>query len=359
MASIQIENLHQVYGEIHALTQVNLEIREGEFFSLLGPSGSGKTTLLRLIAGFEPPEGGTIRIDGEDVTRLPPERRRVGMVFQNYALFPHLDVFENVAYGLRAQKAKRETLRRRVRAMLELVDLSGFESRDVHSLSGGQQQRVALARAVAPHPRVLLMDEPLSNLDARLRLQTRRQIRDLQRQLGMTTVYVTHDQSEAFALSDRLALMLDGRIIQVGTPKEVYESPQSTQSADFLGEMNWLACPISKIANGPGWRVDLLENTLDVPDCRLNGTLPDAGSVLVGIRPESFGPAGAYPHRFEVHIRSVQYEGGVWRLETERERERLLMTWPAPWLRTEPEVGSRCVVSFDSRLVSFFPVGAA
>ena len=215
---------------------VTLDIARGEIVALLGPSGSGKTTLLRLLAGFEAPDAGTIRVEGEEVTRLPPARRRFGMVFQHYALFPHLDVGENVAFGLR-DIADPDA---KVRAALALVDLAGFERRRVQELSGGQQQRVALARALAPEPRVLLLDEPLSNLDPTLRERTRRELRALIKRVGITTLFVTHEQDEAFDLGDRIAVLSRGRVEQVGTADALYEQPATLFVATFVGRANVL-----------------------------------------------------------------------------------------------------------------------
>jgi ABC-type Fe3+/spermidine/putrescine transport system ATPase subunit len=213
---------------------ITLDIARGEIVALLGPSGSGKTTMLRLLAGFETPDGGRIAVEGEDVTTVPPARRRFGMVFQHYALFPHLDVGENVAFGLRGQPdAGRKTVE-----ALRLVDLAGFERRKVHELSGGQQQRVALARALAPEPRVLLLDEPLSNLDPALRERTRRELRQLIKRVGITTVFVTHEQEEAFDLGDRVAVLNAGRLEQTGAPEELYERPASLFVATFVGRAN-------------------------------------------------------------------------------------------------------------------------
>ncbi len=213
---------------------ITLDIARGEIVALLGPSGSGKTTMLRLLAGFETPDGGRIVVESEDVTTVPPARRRFGMVFQHYALFPHLDVGENVAFGLRGQTDAART----AGEALRLVDLAGFERRKVHELSGGQQQRVALARALAPEPRVLLLDEPLSNLDPALRERTRRELRQLIKRVGITTVFVTHEQEEAFELGDRVAVLNAGRLEQAGAPDELYERPASLFVATFVGRAN-------------------------------------------------------------------------------------------------------------------------
>jgi thiamine transport system ATP-binding protein len=239
MVSIHLDGLGKRYGDTTALADVHLDVADGEFFTLVGPSGCGKTTTLRTVAGFEAPSEGTVRFGDRDVAGVPPEDRDVGVVFQSYALFPHMTVAENVGYGLRfADPPDGRRVEERVADLLDLVDLAGFEDRDPESLSGGQQQRVALARALAPGPDVLLLDEPMSALDARLRERLRRQVRAIQSELEITTIYVTHDQEEALAVSDRLAVMHDGRVEQVGTPREVYRRPATRFVAGFVGENN-------------------------------------------------------------------------------------------------------------------------
>ena len=236
-----VEKLSKRYGDVAALSEVSLTIQSGEFFTLLGPSGCGKTTLLRCVAGFLRPDGGRLLCDGERLDLLPAHRRDIGMVFQNYAIFPHLTVFENVAYGLRARRVPPADIGRRVMEALHLVQMEALTDRRPDQLSGGQQQRVALARAMAIQPRLLLMDEPLSNLDAKLRVEMRTEIRRLQRELGTTTVYVTHDQEEALAISERLAVMNAGCVEQVGFPWDVYQAPHSAFVAQFIGTSNTLA----------------------------------------------------------------------------------------------------------------------
>lgn len=232
-----------------AVNDVSLSIRKGELITLLGPSGCGKTTTLRLIAGFELPTRGRILLEGQDIAYLPPNKREMGMVFQSYALFPHLSVFENIAYGLRLRRLSKEEIEQRVRTFMALVNLTGLEQRKPAALSGGQQQRVALARAMAIRPRVLLFDEPLSNLDAKLRVALRAEIRQIQQRLGITSVYVTHDQSEAMALSDRIVVMNEGRVEQVGTPEEVYHRPATLFVADFVGRANFLPAEVLQLEN--------------------------------------------------------------------------------------------------------------
>jgi iron(III) transport system ATP-binding protein len=242
-AGIRIEKVskrfsHRVKGEVYAARDVSLDVAPGEFVTLLGPSGCGKTTTLRMIAGFETPNAGRITIGGEDITGLPVNRRNIGFVFQNYALFPHLSVFENVAYGLQVRERPRAELEREVGEVLALVGLAAYGSQFPNQLSGGEQQRVALARAIVIKPRVLLFDEPLSNLDARLRVQMRREIRELQKRLAITTVYVTHDQEEAMAVSDRIAVMNGGTIVQIGSAEDLYLRPADEFVAQFIGRVN-------------------------------------------------------------------------------------------------------------------------
>ena len=239
LVSISLKNVTKTFNSITACDNINLDIREGEFFTLLGPSGCGKTTLLRIIAGFYLPDKGSIFFGEMEVTNLRPNKRGTGMVFQNYALWPHMKVFDNVAYGLRVKKVPKEEVKKRVSEVLELVQLSEMEKRTPFQLSGGQQQRIALARALVIEPKVLLLDEPLSNLDAKLRLEMRREIIQIQKKLSITTVYVTHDQEEALSVSDRIAVQHQGSIQQVGSPKEIYDQPKNAFVADFIGQGNF------------------------------------------------------------------------------------------------------------------------
>jgi spermidine/putrescine transport system ATP-binding protein len=243
---VELAGVTKVYpqGTVLAVAEADLAIRAGEFFSILGPSGSGKTTTLRMIAGFERPSLGKVLLDGADVTRIPPFRRDVSTVFQNYALFPHMRVEQNVAYPLRMRKVARHQIRRRVAEMLDVVAMRGYERRLPHQLSGGQRQRIALARALISQPKVLLLDEPLGALDLKLRQQMQLVLKNLQRDVGITFLYVTHDQGEALAMSDRLAVMQDGRIHQIGTPQEVYFRPGSAFVAGFIGKANLIECEI-------------------------------------------------------------------------------------------------------------------
>jgi putative spermidine/putrescine transport system ATP-binding protein len=248
MTEVAILSLVKRYGDQTAIADVSLKVDHGAFVSLLGPSGCGKTTTLKCLAGFEEIDDGRILFDGNDVSRLPPERRDIGMVFQNYALFPHLTVERNLAFGLEMRKVRSAEIARRVEEVLELVQLSGLGKRYPRALSGGQQQRVALARALVIEPKILLLDEPLANLDARLRDEMRSFIRDLQRRVGITTIYVTHDQAEAMTMSDQVAVMFAGRIAQVAAPETIYDRPANRAVATFVGQANILSCTIE--ANG-------------------------------------------------------------------------------------------------------------
>jgi len=250
---IRFEDVEVAFGDHRAVSQLNLEIQEGEFFTLLGPSGCGKTTALRALAGFVEPTGGRIHIAGRDVTRVPSEKRGVGMVFQNYALFPSMNVRDNIAFGLSVQKVPKAEQRRRVDEVAERTGLAaGQLDKHVSELSGGQQQRVAIARALALTPRILLLDEPLSNLDAKLRVQLREQLKQLQHEVGVTTVYVTHDQEEALTLSDRIAVLESGRLQQVGTPEEIYDRSATAFVCRFIGESNRLTPAVMDRLSGAG-----------------------------------------------------------------------------------------------------------
>ena len=275
-----ISNAVKYYGDFHALKGVSLDIEPGEFFTLLGPSGCGKTTLLRMIAGFNSIDGGEIRFDERVINNVPAHKRDIGMVFQNYAIFPHMTVAENVAYGLKAKKTPKKEIGPRVQEALELVQIQNLADRKPSNLSGGQQQRVALARAFIIEPGVLLMDEPLSNLDAKLRVQMRTVIKKLQRRLGITTIYVTHDQEEALAISDRIAVMKDGVIKQVGKPSEIYNHPENQFVAGFIGVSNFIECTLDGEA-GPAEAVVSAHAKLPV-------TLKKAhhGKATISARPE-------------------------------------------------------------------------
>ncbi|MEP6943003.1 MAG: ABC transporter ATP-binding protein [Betaproteobacteria bacterium] len=275
---------HRVKGEVYAVREVCLDVRPGEFLTLLGPSGCGKTTTLRMIAGFETPDAGSVHFGERDMTGLPANQRDIGFVFQNYALFPHLSVFENVAYGLRVRGRTDAEIGKSVGDVLALVGLAGYEQQFSGQLSGGEQQRVALARAIVIQPSVLLFDEPLSNLDAKLRVQMRQEIHDLQRRLGITTVYVTHDQEEAMAVSDRIVVMHQGRVMQEGTAEDLYHRPSSQFVAQFVGRVNLVAGRVTEAA-GDTARIAALGTMLSVRPSPA-GLAPGAPVRLV-VRPEA------------------------------------------------------------------------
>ena len=283
-ADVRLDRVTKTFGDVRAVDDLSLDIEQGEFFSLLGPSGCGKTTSLRMIGGFEEPTTGTIYLAGGDVTGLPPYRRDVNTVFQSYALFPHLDVFENVAFGLRRKKVDRSEVQRRVAESLRLVDLPGFERRKPSQLSGGQQQRVALARALVNRPKLLLLDEPLGALDLKLRKQMQLELKRIQSEVGITFLYVTHDQEEAMTMSDRLAVMRHGKIEQIGAPEDVYERPATEFVAGFLGASNLLDGEVAESGDA-GVTVRLASGgTITVPTA--NGAGSPGSKVKVGVRPE-------------------------------------------------------------------------
>jgi spermidine/putrescine transport system ATP-binding protein len=282
-ADVRLDRVTKRFGDVTAVDDLRLDIERGEFFSLLGPSGCGKTTTLRMIGGFEEPTVGTIYLGGRDVTDLPAYRRDVNTVFQSYALFPHLTVYENVAFGLRRKKVAKRQIHLRVLEALRLVDLPGFERRKPSQLSGGQQQRVALARALINRPQVLLLDEPLGALDLKLRKQMQLELKRIQHEVGITFLYVTHDQEEAMTMSDRIAVMRMGEIEQIGAPKDVYENPATEFVAGFLGASNLLEGEVKQREGSMATVLLPTGSTLAVPAGRLNG---QSATVKVGVRPE-------------------------------------------------------------------------
>jgi spermidine/putrescine transport system ATP-binding protein len=279
---VQLRNVAKVYDGQHALKDVSLDVQRGEFLTILGPSGCGKTTILRLVAGFEGATSGSISLDGRDVTDLPPERRNVNTVFQSYALFPHMNVFDNVAFGLRMKGRPAAEIAVEVRETLRLVQLEGFDTRTVGKLSGGQQQRVAIARAIINRPLVLLLDEPLSALDYRLRKQMQLDLKHLQRKLGITFVLVTHDQEEAFSMSDRVVVMNNGHIEQIGTPVSVYEEPRNLYVARFVGEINIIDAEVVELGEN---RARVRAQGLDV-FMRTSHAFQPGEKVHILLRPE-------------------------------------------------------------------------
>jgi spermidine/putrescine transport system ATP-binding protein/putrescine transport system ATP-binding protein len=289
MRFLDISQVSKSFGGPPVVDQVSLEVPRGEFFALLGPSGCGKTTLLRMIAGFEMPDCGTIAIDGEVMNSVPPHRRPTNMVFQSYAIFPHLNVFDNIAYGLRKQKLPKDALRAKVEAMLATVRLEGLGGRAADQLSGGQRQRVALARALVREPKILLLDEPLGALDKRLREAMQVELRALQRKVGITFVLVTHDQEEALSLSDRVAVMEQGKILQVASPRELYERPNNRAVADFIGEMNFFHATVREIGGETATVNAGLLGIIVLPRANLAPGIKADDRILLAIRPEHVG----------------------------------------------------------------------
>jgi spermidine/putrescine transport system ATP-binding protein len=309
---IDIRNVTKRFGTFTAVDDITLQIRAGEFLTLLGPSGCGKTTLLRMLSGFETPESGTIHIAGQEVTHLAPYRRNVNQVFQSYALFPHMSVRDNIGFGLRMQKVSDVEIRRRVAEVIDLVALGGFEDRMPHQLSGGQRQRVALARAIVPRPAVLLLDEPLSALDAKLRHQMQIELKRLQKRLGMTFVFVTHDQEEALTMSDRIAVFNRGRLEQLGTATEIYHQPLTAFVADFIGEANLLDAELLS-RNGTTGLIRL-EGGLEVR-VPLSAWPAEESQAILSVRPEkvciSAMPIEGAENSFQATITEEIFQGAI------------------------------------------------
>jgi len=321
MEQIFIDNVVKQYGDFTAVGGLSLTIGEGEFVTLLGSSGSGKTTTLRMVAGFVQPDSGRIRIGESDVTHLPSNKRGTSMVFQNYALFPHYTVRENVAFGLQVRKVPKQELNQRVEEALQQVAIAPFADKYPNQLSGGQKQRVALARAIVVQPQVLLLDEPFGALDLKLRRQLQKEVRGIQQRLGITTLFVTHDQDEALSLSDRIVVMKDGRIVQQGAANEVYRRPKSLFVANFLGQSNLIPTRISSIGHD-----GLVTCAAEGQDQTYRVTAHEDGStagpqvgakVLVGFRPESVVLDGSRPNQVKAVVQNVTYLGSVWSVELE------------------------------------------
>jgi putative spermidine/putrescine transport system ATP-binding protein len=349
MSFLNLTGVQKQFGLTTAVQDFNLEASKGEFVSFLGPSGCGKTTTLRMIAGFEQPTAGTITVDGVDITHRPPNRRNVGMVFQSYALFPNMTVADNVGFGLRVRKQPKAQIDKRVAELLELIHLPEKADRYPHQLSGGQQQRVALARALAIEPQVLLLDEPLSALDAKIRVVLRNEIRMIQRELGITTVYVTHDQEEALSLSDRIVVMSEGVIEQIGTPFEIYNFPATSFVASFVGTLNVLDATV----------VDAAAGRLRVGDQEIRTSRPmtkarERDNVSIALRPEmlSMGETGGVD-RLLGTIVDVTFLGSVVRIRFRcRESSTILAidTFNDPNLRV-PVLGDPATISFPPEAV--------
>jgi spermidine/putrescine transport system ATP-binding protein len=341
--AVRLQNVSKTYGKLPAVNRVSLAVQQGEFFTLLGASGSGKTTLLRLIGGFQIPDTGCIWIGGEDVSRLPAYRRNVHTVFQDYALFPHMSVFENVGYALKVKRSPKDELHARVTEALKLVRLADMSERLPDQLSGGQRQRVALARAIVDRPDVLLLDEPLSALDAKIRVELREELKQLQRQTGITFIYITHDQEEALALSDRIAVMKEGQLLQVGTPIEIYEQPADLYVAEFIGRANFLDGVLLEVSDRRG-KVQVCDR---VVEGTLTAEISPGKAIRLVVRPENIvlkcdrsgaecqatiiqsqylGYATSYLLRMqdlELHVMELRRRGGI----PHQEGEQVFLSW--------------------------------
>ncbi|MBL8807171.1 MAG: ABC transporter ATP-binding protein [Rhodospirillales bacterium] len=347
MARLQIDRVTKSYGELKAVDDATLDVANGEFLVLLGPSGCGKTTTLRMVAGFVEPTSGTIRLDGNDVTTLPPWKRNAGLVFQSYALFPHLTVNQNVAFGLEMRKVPAADMPKKVAEALRLVRLDHLGERLPRQLSGGQQQRVALARALVFHPDILLLDEPLSNLDAKLRQDVRVEIRELQRKLGLTTVMVTHDQEEALTMADRLVVMSEGRIRQVGTQHDLYERPADRFVADFVGRSNFIEGRIE----APGKFVSKGGLAIACAD-------GPPGSAVLALRPERVAIVGSgepADNRFEGRVEFLSYLGAAIDLHVRLSpAERLIVQLPNRPESAAPKIGDAVTLAWSRTTARIF-----
>lgn len=342
MSSLSLRALSKSYGPVQAVRGVDLDVREGEFLSLLGPSGCGKTTTLQMVAGFVPPTTGSIVVDGQDLTSIAPEKRDMGVVFQSYALFPHMNVAQNIGFGLEMRRVERGELKRRVEEALAMVRLAGLGGRYPSELSGGQRQRVAIARALAIRPRVLLLDEPMSNLDAKLRGEMHVELRSLQRRLGITAILVTHDQVEAMTMSDRIAVMTNGGIAQLGTPQEVYDRPASQFASSFLGHTNVLSGRIeSRIADEATVRVG-------PTSFRARVAKDQAGpEIAVFVRPERLRLGSPDQATLRGCVSTRLFLGGSWIYEIETELGMLRITQQNTGT-VQPEEGETIGVSWNA-----------
>jgi spermidine/putrescine transport system ATP-binding protein len=353
--AIGVESVSKRFGHVAAVDDVTLSIAEGEFFSMLGPSGCGKTTTLRMIAGFETPDEGRIVLQGKDVTRTAPNRRPVNMVFQQYALFPHMSIYDNIAFGLKAKRVPREEHRARIQQLLDVVALGGYEKRKPKQLSGGQQQRVALARALVNRPAALLLDEPLGALDVKLRKQMQLELKRIQSELGTTFVYVTHDQEEALAMSDRIAVMNAGKVEQIGSPREIYEHPDTAFVADFIGSLNALDLRVEELVGGYAMmRVGGRDRIV----AHVDSGARTGDTIRIAIRPERIqigaldGTADDGGSRVEGTIAEIIYLGSSTQFHVDTAVGRVISTQLADETLRGLEPGSRVALTWDAEHAS-------
>jgi ABC-type Fe3+/spermidine/putrescine transport system ATPase subunit len=357
--NIELKNVVKKFGPLEAVSHVSLDIRDGELFTLLGPSGCGKTTILRLIGGFHKPDDGEIRFGDREVSGIPPYERNIGMVFQNYALWPHMTISANIAYGLKIKKTSRGEIKEKVSHALKLVNLIGLENRYPGQLSGGQQQRVALARALVLNPDVLLLDEPLSNLDAKIRIQVRAEIRKLQKDLGITTIYVTHDQEEALTLSDRIAVINFGKLQQIGAPFDLYEKPENPFVADFIGINNLIEGEIREIRSGDK---TMLVKTRIGPLVSLgNDRLKPGDRCVITVRPEtaSISVSSEVQQGFnEIRgtVSFASYIGNTIRYDVEIDEKAIFkVDLQNPWDHQPLPMGTKAFVQFPVKTTLAIP----
>ena len=312
---VKLQGISKQFGNVQALKPMDLDVEPGELVALLGPSGCGKTTTLRIIAGFESPDTGTVLIGSKDVTESPPNKRAIGMVFQNYSLFPHMNVAENVAFGLKMGGVDKSERTTRVREMLDLVRLGKFEDRQIHQLSGGQQQRVALARALVTNPMILLLDEPLGALDKNLRERMQFELREIQRRLGITSILVTHDQEEALTMSDRIAVMSEGEILQIGSPTEVYERPRTRFVSEFLGTSNILSATVRREVDAGIWAVGFEFDAHAEGIVAMAGPVVPGAQIQLAIRPEKMQIVATGAGALRAYVQDVVFRGSYYAYE--------------------------------------------
>jgi len=357
--NIKLEDVIKKFGTLEAVSHVSLDIKDGELFTLLGPSGCGKTTILRLVGGFHKPDHGRIYFGDREVSSLAPYERNIGMVFQNYALWPHMTIANNIAYGLKLKKISGSEIVEKVSRVLKLVNLTGLEKRYPGQLSGGQQQRVALARALVLNPDVLLLDEPLSNLDAKIRIQVRAEIRKLQKELGITTIYVTHDQEEALTLSDRIAVTNFGRLQQIGSPRELYERPENPFVADFIGINNLIPGEIQEMNATEKWMK--AQTKVGTLVCAYRDQLKPGDRCIISVRPEtaSIGKSEEVQKSYNIiagNVSFAYYMGNTIRYDVEVHSDLLFkVDIENPWEHQPFSIAEKVYVSFPTEMTLGIP----